>query len=112
MGADMQCLVDTFRSSTQELIADIRAGAQQHDPKLVKFHTHTLQSASASVGALNLSRLAAEWGGRVGSPQFADWEAVAPALQAEFDRVCQALQQLAPVISVDGPVISVDDAAA
>jgi signal transduction histidine kinase/DNA-binding response OmpR family regulator len=102
MGAEMELLVAAFRSSTEQLIGDIAAGARQRDARLIKSRTHTLQSSSASVGALELSRQAAAWGARVGEAQFADWEAVAPALRSEFARVYQALQQLSRISSVDG----------
>ena len=103
MGAEMALLVAEFTSSTEHLIRDIVAAALQQDAQTVKFRAHTLRSSSASVGALDLSRLAADLEAGVSAAQFADWPAVAPTLQAEFARVVPALQRLARVPSVDLP---------
>ncbi len=54
-----QELLDLFISSTASSLAAIQAAALKADKKLVQRQLHTLKSASASVGALQLAVLAA-----------------------------------------------------
>ncbi len=53
-------VVDTFRVSSQKLLAAIRDGAEAGDPTAFAGAAHTLKSSSAQVGAQGLSSLCQE----------------------------------------------------
>ncbi|HET7773625.1 MAG TPA: response regulator [Burkholderiaceae bacterium] len=50
----------TYRSSSIELMERLLQSARMNDAAQVRFAAHTLKSASANVGAMNLSRLCAQ----------------------------------------------------
>jgi CheY-like chemotaxis protein len=95
MDGDMESLVATFVSSTTKLIEAIATAVVERDARGVKLRTHSMKSSAASIGALELARLAADWDRRLGDPPFADWQHILPTLQSEYARVAESLQRLA-----------------
>jgi CheY-like chemotaxis protein len=94
MGTDMDSLLEAFTASTQRVIQEIGAAVRQNDAQAIRLRVHTMRSSSAAVGAMTLSRLAAQWEERVALSGFSDWQEVCQSLQSEYARVTQALATL------------------
>ncbi len=56
----LQRVFDTYRASLARLLAQLDDAERRADAAAMRFVVHTLKSSSASVGALDLSRLCAE----------------------------------------------------
>ncbi len=84
-------IVEQFIQDTRGYVESIRGAAASGDASVLERSAHTLQSSSASVGALVMSGLcrALQEMGRGG--KVTGSEILAERLQEEFDRVCQAL---------------------
>jgi len=95
MDAEMEPLVAAFTSSTMRMLEEIAAAVQQRDARGIKLRTHSLKSSAASIGAVDLSRVAADWDLKLADPRFEDWQQIIPALQSEFVRVTASLRRLA-----------------
>ena len=85
-----------FEASLQRLLPQAAQALRDGDHAAVRHVAHTLKSSSASVGALELSRRCAEIENRVRTQQHDGLAERLAALQAEGQRVLEAVRGLLP----------------
>ncbi|PKD40713.1 hybrid sensor histidine kinase/response regulator [Methylomonas sp. Kb3] len=85
-----------FRTNAEQHIATLRSGLLERNTETVRHAAHSLKSAAANIGALNLSELARalEHAARHNTLQFDS--RVAESLQTEYKEILQRLSQLKP----------------
>ena len=83
-----------FDTSLQRLLPQAEQGLRDGDHPAVRHVAHTLKSSSASVGALELSRRCADIENRVRTQQHDGLAERVAALQAEGQRVLEAVRGL------------------
>ncbi|MBI5256491.1 MAG: Hpt domain-containing protein [Burkholderiales bacterium] len=84
----------TYHASLGRLVQQIQEGRERGDHAAVRLAAHTLKSSSASVGALELSRLCASTEQAIREGQLEAVPAIVDGLQAEARRVELAVQDL------------------
>jgi HPt (histidine-containing phosphotransfer) domain-containing protein len=94
MGEDMALLIDQFFATTDRLIQEMIRAAADGDSKSVKLRAHTLRSSSSTVGALELSRLAADIEEHVTAESFGS-RGIGAVLCTEFEKAREELVDLA-----------------
>jgi PAS domain S-box-containing protein len=93
----LQRVLKAFEASLQRLLQQLRDARQPADYATMRHVAHTLKSSSASVGALELSRLCAEIERRVRQDDTEGLDGLLDGMVAESDRVLAALHSaLAP----------------
>jgi HPt (histidine-containing phosphotransfer) domain-containing protein len=90
----VQRVLNTYRQSLARLRLQIANGIDQTDLPAVRIGAHTLKSSSASIGALQLSTLCAAVEQSIREGQNDRLSALMPQLQAEVDRVDDAVMSL------------------
>lgn len=85
-----------FEGSLARLLPQAQQALAQGDYEAVRHVVHTLKSSSASVGALELSRRCADIENRVRTQQHDGLAERVDALQAEGQRVLEAVRGLLP----------------
>jgi HPt (histidine-containing phosphotransfer) domain-containing protein len=83
-----------FEASIDRLMPQLEAARQASDWQAVRHVAHTLKSSSASIGALELSRLCAEVEAMVRQTQQGGLPEALDAMHAEVRRVRAALREL------------------
>jgi HPt (histidine-containing phosphotransfer) domain-containing protein len=84
-------VLKAFEGSLQRLLAQLEGARTQGDHGGIRHVAHTLKSSSASVGALELSRLCAEVERRVRQEETQDLDPVLDGMIAEGRRVLAVL---------------------
>jgi HPt (histidine-containing phosphotransfer) domain-containing protein len=90
----VQRVLSTYQASLGRLLLQIADGQQRADHAIVRLATHTLKSSSASIGALDLSRLCASAEQAIRDGQFDKVPPIIQGLQAEARRVALAVQAM------------------
>jgi HPt (histidine-containing phosphotransfer) domain-containing protein len=90
----LERVVKAFEASATRLIPQLREGACSGDLHGVKQVAHALRSASASVGALKLSRLCADMEAQARAEDGADLVARVKSMVGEIDIVLSVLRSL------------------
>jgi len=94
MGEEMGLLMADFTSSTAQLVGDISRAAAEHDWLTIKRCAHALRSSASTVGATRLAAMSADLEARACAERCSEFGQAAVALQIEFERAQQALDQL------------------
>lgn len=89
----MRKVLATYRGTLGRLGGQVRDGLAAGDWPTVRLAAHTLKSSSASVGALELSRLCAQLESAARDAQSGPAEALAARVQRELDRVARAVDR-------------------
>lgn len=89
----VQRVLSTYQTSLGRLLQQITDGQARGDNAAVRLAVHTLKSSSASIGALDLSRLCAAAEQAVRDGQLDTLPPILGGLQAEARRVALAVQQ-------------------
>lgn len=90
----VQRVLSTYHASLGRLLQQIADGQQRADPAAVRLAAHTLKSSSASIGALDLSRLCAAAEQAIRDGQHDAVPPIIEGLQAEARRVALAVQAM------------------
>ncbi len=90
----VQRVLSTYHASLGRLLQQIADGQQRSDPAAVRLAAHTLKSSSASIGALDLSRLCASAEQAIRDGQLDTVPPIIQGLQAEARRVALAVQAM------------------
>jgi HPt (histidine-containing phosphotransfer) domain-containing protein len=84
-------VISTYTQSLARLLAELARARGGNDVEALRHVAHTLKSSSASVGALQLSRLCADIERKVTDRRSEDLDAQLEAMAREGDRVLAAL---------------------
>lgn len=84
-------VISTYTQSLARLLAELARARGVNDVEVLRHVAHTLKSSSASVGALQLSRLCADVERRVADRRTEELDAQLEAMAREGDRVLAAL---------------------
>ncbi|MFN0185759.1 MAG: Hpt domain-containing protein [Aquabacterium sp.] len=87
-------VLTTYLGSQQRLLAQLRLGRDQQDLAAVHRVAHTLKSSSASIGALELSRLCADVESRIREKALDGLSVQLDRLLAESQRVADAVRAM------------------
>ena len=87
-------LIDLYLLDAPERIREIEEALDSHDFDLLERASHTLKSASANIGAAQLSALCSELEGMARSQQVADPTAQSELSRKSFAQVHQALTEI------------------
>ncbi len=87
-------VLSTYLGSLGRLMQQMSEARERGDPAAIRLAAHTLKSSSASIGALDLSRLCAAAETAVREGQADAVPKLVDDLQAEARRVAQAVQEL------------------
>lgn len=88
----VQRVLSTYQTSLGRLLQQVTDGQERGDAAAVRLAVHTLKSSSASIGALDLSRLCAAAEQAVRDGQLETLPPLLDGLQAEARRVALAVQ--------------------
>ena len=84
-------VLKAFEGSLQRLLVQLQDARRQGDHAAIRHVAHTLKSSSASVGALELSRLCAEIERRIRQDETQDLDTPLDGMIAESGRVLAVL---------------------
>lgn len=84
-------LVDVFLEHAPQLLAEVRAGAEAGDAKLLGRSVHTLKGSSSNFGAVALPRLCVEIQRLAAAGALAEAGALLPRLEAALGQFIVAL---------------------
>ena len=87
-------LVQTYKDDTQELMKSLHEAIVSHDLKTITLVSHTLKSSSGNLGAYQLAELADKQERLTRAGDIDMVVTQLPQLEAEYKRVCLALQLL------------------
>lgn len=90
----VQRVLSTYNTSLARLLQQIDDGQQRSDSAAVRLAAHTLKSSSASIGALDLSRLCAAAEQAIRDGNLDAVPSIVQGLQAEARRVALAVQAM------------------
>lgn len=90
----VQRVLSTYNTSLARLLQQIDDGQQRADSAAVRLAAHTLKSSSASIGALDLSRLCAAAEQAIRDGNLDAVPSIVQGLQAEARRVALAVQAM------------------
>lgn len=90
----VQRVLSTYQASLGRLLQQIDDGRQRADHAAVRLAAHTLKSSSASIGALDLSRLCASAEQTIRDGQLEALPNIVDSLQSEARRVALAVQAM------------------
>lgn len=90
----VQRVLSTYDTSLARLLQQIDEGQQRADAAAVRLAAHTLKSSSASIGALDLSRLCAAAEQAIRDGNLDAVPSIVQGLQAEARRVALAVQAM------------------
>jgi HPt (histidine-containing phosphotransfer) domain-containing protein len=90
----VQRVLSTYHTSLARLLQQIDDGQQRADAAAVRLAAHTLKSSSASIGALDLSRLCAAAEQAIRDGNLDAVPSIVQGLQAEARRVALAVQAM------------------
>ena len=90
----VQRVLSTYHASLGRLLQQIADGQARTDHAAVRLAAHTLKSSSASIGALDLSRLCASAEQAIRDGQLDTVTPIIQGLQAEARRVALAVQAM------------------
>jgi HPt (histidine-containing phosphotransfer) domain-containing protein len=90
----VQRVLSTYNGSLARLLQQIDEGQQRADAAAVRLAAHTLKSSSASIGALDLSRLCAAAEQAIRDGNLDAVPSIVQGLQAEARRVALAVQAM------------------
>ncbi|HSW07535.1 Hpt domain-containing protein [Aquabacterium sp.] len=90
----VQRVLSTYHASLGRLLQQIADGQQRSDHAAVRLAAHTLKSSSASIGALDLSRLCGSAEQAIRDGQLEAVPPIIQGLQAEARRVALAVQAM------------------
>lgn len=90
----VQRVLSTYQTSLGRLLLQLEEGHQRGDHAAVRLAAHTLKSSSASIGALDLSRLCATAEQTIRDGQLDALPPVVEGLRHEAKRVALAVQAL------------------
>jgi CheY-like chemotaxis protein len=93
----LEQIVRLYLKSGPQLMAAIREGLDAGDPNKVRVAAHTLKSSSANLGASRLAELCKQLETAARLDAMVSDAPPYPDLQAEYERVCNALQTEAGV---------------
>lgn len=90
----VQRVLSTYQTSLARLLQQLDEGQQRGDHAAVRLAAHTLKSSSASIGAMDLSRLCATAEQTIRDGQFDALAPVVEGLRLEARRVALAVQAM------------------
>jgi len=90
----VQRVLSTYHASLGRLLQQITDGQQRDDSAAIRLAAHTLKSSSASIGALDLSRMCAAAEQAIREGQLDAVPPIIQGLQAEARRVALAVQAM------------------
>jgi HPt (histidine-containing phosphotransfer) domain-containing protein len=90
----VQRVLSTYNTSLARLLQQIDEGQQRADAAAVRLAAHTLKSSSASIGALDLSRLCAAAEQAIRDGNLDAVPSIVQGLQVEARRVALAVQAM------------------
>jgi HPt (histidine-containing phosphotransfer) domain-containing protein len=90
----LQRVLSTYQTSLGRLLQQMVEGRERGDHAAVRLAAHTLKSSSASIGALDLSRLCAQAEQTIRDGQLDALPPIVDGLQEEARRVALAVQSM------------------
>ena len=101
MQDEFPALLDAYLENATTLLVQLREGAARSDAKAMHLPAHTLKSASANLGAMTLSGLAADLEAQARTGTVIDAAEKSARLEAEFARVSRALSAIASRLTLE-----------
>ncbi len=90
----LKLVIDSYLADLPRLLQDIRTAVELSDAQALEFSAHTLKSSSATVGAIPLAELCKQLENRGRTGALAESAMMVERLEAECERVRDALESL------------------
>ncbi len=94
-GEFLRELIDIFLQDTPARIAEVETSISEGDANTLMRAAHTIKGSAGNFGARNFVRLAMEIEHHAKASNLTAASALLPALKSEYERVDQALKQIA-----------------